>query len=403
MKEYNIKCLNCEKENFQDILNLGDQPWCGNFLKKEDVGKEPYYPLKLIYCNNCELLQLSYRVPKEIMFKNHQYLSGTTKTLTDHFFEIAKENIKQYKLTKKDCVLDIGGNDGTQLLQYKKQGISNIINVESADNISKISENNGVKTYNDFFNMKFCKNHLRPSSIKLINASGVFFHLEELRDVINAIEYLLEDDGIFTVQFMYAGSMIDNMNFDTIYHEHLCYYTINSFLNLFKNTTLKLNNIYFSTIHSGTIIAKMVKNKTTELTQKEQEFIILDKTKYSLENIQLFAESVVNKKSQLKNFLLKLKSQKKVIYACGAPAKGNTLLNYFDIDTSLISKTVEINDMKIGRFLPGSHIPIVKENKMDVPDYYLLLSHNFLNEIVNKNKHLKVKYIIPFPEVRVIQ
>lgn len=400
-----MKCLSCNANNFQDILDLGYQPWCGDFLEAKDVGTESVYPLKLIYCNNCTLLQLSHRVPKETMFQKHLYLSGTTKTLTKHFYDTALENVLQFKLTDKHTVLDIGGNDGTQLLQYKKHGITKLINVESASNISKISETNGIQTYNNFFNLEFCKKHLKPSSIKLINASGVFFHLEELQNVVAAIEYLLEDGGVFVAQFMYAGDMLDNLTFDMIYHEHLCYYTINSFSNLFKNTSLSLHDISHSSVHSGTIIAKLIKNSKVGLTNQSIPIIEQDNTKYTLDYIKTFAEKIQSKRNNLKIFLTKLKDEKKLVYAYGAPVKGCTLLNYLGIDKSLIIKAIEINPLKIGKFMPGSHIPIELENDSDLPDYYLLLSHNFKEEILTKNAELikkGIRFIIPFPDISVI-
>jgi hypothetical protein len=178
--------------DYQSILDLGNQPWGNGFIQKDEVGKEPHYPLELVYCNESELLQLNYFVPKETMFKNHTYISGTTKTLLKHFYELAKENLEQYSLDiENDTILDIGGNDGSQLLEYKRLGFKNTINFESADNICDISKENGIDTINDFFNKDNCKKYLKEKSVKLINASGVFFHLEELDSVIEGINYSL--------------------------------------------------------------------------------------------------------------------------------------------------------------------------------------------------------------------
>jgi hypothetical protein len=391
--------------DYELILDLGNQPWGNNFLNEDEVGKESIYPLQLVYCNESELLQLSFFVSKEIMFKNHTYISGTTKTLLSHFFNLAEENTKQYNLDpKKDIILDIGGNDGSQLIQYKKLGFENVINFESADNISKLSIKNNISTVNDFFNESNVKKHLQKDSIKLINASGVFFHLEELDSVIKGINYCLSEDGVFIVQFMYVGSMIDNLNFDTIYHEHLCYYTLNSLTKLLNKYNLHLEDAYFTEIHSGSIIAKFRKRKYT-LTSRTLELIERD-NKYTLESIKSFASEVELKRYQLKSVLENLVSQNKKIYAYGAPVKGNTLLNYMGIDNSLISKVVEVNPYKIGTYTPGSHIPVISEDINDLPDYYLLLSHNFEKEILNKNAELiekGVKFIIPFPKIKIIE
>jgi hypothetical protein len=391
--------------NYELILDLGNQPWGNDFLDASKIGKESIYPLQLVYCNESELLQLSFFVPKETMFKNHTYISGTTKTLLNHFFDLAKENANQYNLDpEKDIILDIGGNDGSQLVQYKKLGFKNVINFESADNISKLSIENDVPVINEFFNESNVKNHLQKNSVKLINASGVFFHLEELDSVIKGINYCLSEDGIFVVQFMYVGSMIDNLNFDTIYHEHLCYYTLNSLKKLLNKYDLYLEDAYFTEIHSGSVIAKFRKSKQP-LTPRTLDLIERD-NKYTLESIKKFALDVQLKRYDLKSILTRLVSRGKKIYAYGAPVKGNTLLNYMEIDNSLISKVVEVNPHKIGLYTPGSHIPVIKEDTNDLPDYYLLLSHNFEKEIVNKNTDLiemGVKFIVPFPKIKIIE
>lgn len=393
-------------EDYELILDLGDQPWGNDFLTEDKLGKEKFYPLKLVYCNKSKLLQLTHFVPKEVMFSDHTYLSGMTQSLKKHFYDIAEENLKDLNLSFDDIILDIGGNDGTQLLEYKKLGFSNLVNIESAENICKLSEESGITTYNIFFNEENIKKYIEKGSVKLINASGVFFHLEELHSVINGIDYILRDDGVFVVQFMYAGAMVENGNFDTIYHEHLCYYTIDSLCKLLDNYGFKLFDAQYSEIHSGTIIAKFCKKSYNDYSTTERciSQVNLDK-KYDFESFVNFGKFIESKKYDLKNFLKELKRNNKKIYAYGAPVKGNTLLNYMGIDKTLIDKVVEVNELKIGKYTPGTHIPVIKESLEDLPDYYLLLSHNFKDEIIRKNKDILdkgVKFIIPFPNIEVI-
>lgn len=364
------------------------------------------YPLHLVFCDNCELLQLNHTVPKEIMFKEHTYVSSTTKSLSNHFYDLALENKQQFGLKKDDLILDIGGNDGTQLLQYKKTGIENVLNIESADNIAALSVSSGIKTINDFFNEGVISKYGLSGKVKLINASGVFFHLEELHSVIRGIKKALAKDGVFVVQFMYAGTMVEKLNFDGIYHEHLCFYTLKSLSNLLNPYGFKIFDAYSSDIHSGSIIAKVALDNSLPLTRRGAKAFKVDQ-KYTKESFLQFSKIVKSKKDGLKNFLIDIrgKNPNAKIYAYGAPAKGNTLLNYFDIGNSLIDKCVEVNELKIGRYLPKSHIPIIKESEHDAPDYYLLLAHNFANEIINRNKELikrGVKFIIPFPEPIII-
>jgi hypothetical protein len=403
-----MTCRSCSSENLDLILDLGEHPWCNNFLSKEEIGKEKYYPLRLMYCNECELLQLDYTVPKETMFKNHTYVSSTTSTLKKHFLELALENKGQFNLTDSDLIVDIGGNDGTQLLQYKSIGLTNVINVESADNISQLSKESGVNTVNEFFNEETVDKYIGEKKVKLINASGVFFHLEELHSVIRGIKKCLQDDGVFIVQFMYAGTMVEKLNFDGIYHEHLCYYTLKSLSNLLNPYGLRIFDSYYSEIHSGSMIAKVCKQNSNYTNTDRHTISLKNDEKYIKQSFIDFSKTVESKKFDLRNLLSDLKKQNPSvkIYAYGAPAKGNTLLNYFNINNELIDNVVEVNSLKIGLYTPMSHIEIIKESLYNIPDYYLLLSHNFTEEILEKNKQNienGVKFIIPFPEVKIIK
>ena len=401
-----MNCRSCNSTSLELLLDLGEQPWCNDFLPKERLGKESIYPLRLNYCEECKLLQLDHTVPKETMFGDHCYLSGVTKTLVEHFYEVAKENVEQFNMLPSDLVIDIGGNDGSQMLQYKKAGVQNVVNVECAKRVSEISEANNILTINEYFNRECVEEYIGKGVVRLYNASGVFFHLEEIHSVIDGIKYSLRDDGVLIVQFMYAGTMIEKLNFDTIYHEHLCYYTLHSLNNLLEPYDLKIFDAYYSEIHSGSIIAKITHTNGSLDVETERYVSLLEKDKiYSIEAFKEFAKTIEAQKGSLRDTLKGFKDEGKTIYAYGAPAKGNTLLNYFGIDDTLVDKAVEINEMKVGNFLPQSHIPITLEDKNDLPDYYLLLSHNFAEEIIKKNQDIiekGVKFIIPFPQVEIV-
>lgn len=398
-----MSCRSCNYQDLEIILDLGNQPWC-NHLLNNLTDTEITYPLRLVYCKKCELLQLDYTVPKEIMFIDHGYRSGITETLKNHFYEIAKENISMFNLKSEDLIIDIGGNDGTQLLQYKKLGINKLINFESATLVSKISQNAGIPTINAFFSEDTAKKYIPEGSAKIINAAGVFFHLEDLHGVIKGIDYALADSGIFNVQCMYANEIIKQGTYDMIYHEHLCYYTMKSLHNLLAPYGFSIFDAYHSDIHSGSLILRICKNNFYPKTDRYFE-MLKEESKYSIEHLKTTCQQIKNNRGKIKQFLLNLKQQNKTIYAYGSPAKGCTLLNYEGIDNTIITKAVEVNQLKINKILPMSHIPIVEENINDIPDYYLLLSHNFKEEIMRKNdKLLKkgVKFIIPFPQIKVL-
>ena len=384
------------------VLDLGKQPWCNDLLDNVDQ-EEKVYPLHLIHCNQCSLLQLDHTVSKEVMFKEHGYRSGMTQTLIDHFYTIAKETTDNF-LNANDVVLDIGGNDGSQMIQYQKLGIKNVFNVESATNIAKISKEAGVPTINSYFNESTAREHFEQGSVKLINAAGVFFHLEELHSVIKGVNYLLSEDGVFNIQCMYAGEMIKQKTFDMIYHEHLCYYTLKSLRNLLGIHGLEIFDAYHSPIHSGSLIVRACKGNAYEKSERLSK-VEEEDANYTIEEFLKFSEHIKDSQGTLSSFLRNLVNEGKTIYAYGSPAKGNTLINFEGLNQEVIQKAVEINDLKVNKILPVSRIPIEKESKEDYPDYYLLLSHNFKDEILRKNKDLLdkgVKFIIPFPEIEVV-
>lgn len=393
-----MNCRSCGSADIVPILDLGKTPWCNNFLKESQLGTEPSYPLELMYCKVCTLAQLNYTVPKETMFSKHTYVSGTTKTLAKHFYDLAGDNISVYGLKPKDLVVDIGGNDGTQLIQYRSWGMTNLVNVESASNIAEISRSNGIRTINEFFNEYTVEQHFEAGSAKLINAAGVFFHLEELHSVLKGIKKLLHKDGVFVVQFMYLQDIVNNLAFDAIYHEHLCYYTLRSLENLLRPYGLKIYDAFHSPIHAGSMMAR-IQHDGLHPSCSVRFLNMAHREQVGLPELQAFAKGVSSRKDGLRHNLLQLKKLGAKIYGYGAPAKSTTLLNYLGIDNTILEKMVEVNELKVGLYTPGTHIPIVKESIDDVPDYYLMLAYNFKDEILAKNKGAKATFITPFPDV----
>ncbi|MGA1623936.1 MAG: class I SAM-dependent methyltransferase, partial [Synechocystis sp.] len=247
-----MQCRVCDSSRLDLAINLGEQPWCNHFLKPEEVGKEPYYPLRVLYCQDCGTAQLDYTVKKEIMFGDHTYLSGVTKSLSAHFENVAHEVDERFFAGKTEkSVLDIGSNDGTQLKHFQALGYD-VLGVESSKTTAKIANDAGVPTLNDFFNLDVVKTLGRKFSA--INAAGVFFHLEELHSVTEGIREALADDGVFVVQFLYMKRIVENLAFDQIYHEHLLYYNLNTIEVLLNRHGLSMFDAYLSPIHGGSII-----------------------------------------------------------------------------------------------------------------------------------------------------
>jgi SAM-dependent methyltransferase len=389
-----MNCRICSSNNFELILDLGLQPWCNNFLPKTMIGTEPYYPLRLVYCNSCFTSQLDYTVNKEVMFADHTYLSGITRSLSDHFKKIAYDaNIFFSNKGLPKNVLDIGSNDGTQLRHFKDLGWE-VLGVESSVTTSKIASESGINTLNQFFNYSTAKEINKKFDV--INAAGVFFHLEELHSVTEGIKFLLDDKGVFIVQFLYMKNIMENNAFDQIYHEHLLYYTLSTLGKLLSHYDLEIFDAHLTSIHGGQMIAYVshinkypITNRYSELLSEE-----LNSKCNEIENYINFSNRVKAIKKRDLDYLYNQKKNGKMIYAMGAPVKGNTLLNYFDIGPDTISYLVEKNPLRKNLFSPGKHIPVILESEIiKQPDIYYVLAWNFKNEILQNNTELIKKGI----------
>jgi SAM-dependent methyltransferase len=384
-----LMCRVCDGKNLELVIDLGLQPWGNHFLKKEDIGLEPHYPLRVLYCHDCSTTQLDFTVKKEIMFSDHTYLSGVTKTLNDHFASVASLVDKTFfrDLTNKS-VLDIGSNDGTQLQHYKKLGYR-VLGVESSKRVAQIAGENGIETVNDFFNLELAKKINRRFHV--INAAGVFFHLEELHSVTEGIRESLDKDGVFVVQFLYMKKIVENSAFDQIYHEHLLYYNLKNIEILLNQHGLSLFDAIFSPIHGGSIIgfvshkgSRPASERLLRLLQEEE----LEKSN-EVQTYHSFAQKIKEMKDVNVTYLQKSKKSGKTIFGFGAPVKGNTLLNYFGIGPDLLDCLVEKNPLRMGLYSPGMHLPIILEEEIKSnPDIYYVLAWNFKNEILQKNQHL---------------
>lgn len=378
-------CRVCDSGNLELFFDLGFQPWCGNFLKKEEVGKEPFYPLRVLFCHNCSTPQLDYTVPKEVMFGEHTYLSNITKTLSDHFRSLAEEvDQRFFKDAVHKSILDIGSNDGMQLSHYKNLGYD-VLGVESAKTVSKIANDAGIPTVNDFFNLDFVKRLGRKFNV--INASGVFFHLEELHSAAEGIKEALLPDGVFLLQFLYMRRIVENVAFDQIYHEHLLYYNLKNAETLLNLHGLELFDAYLSPIHGGSIIGFATYKGRMDKSDRLKEMMI-DEDAKRVNEFRVYAEfakKIEQKKKDNLSYLDKMKRAGKRIFGFSAPAKGNTLLNYFGIGTNYLDVLVEKNILRKGLYSPGMHIPIVIEDEFrEIPDIYYMLAWNFKKEILEK-------------------
>jgi len=387
-----VICRVCDSTNLTTAVDLGVQPWANHFLKPPDVGREPVYPLRVVLCAQCGTAQLDYTVPKETMFADHTYLSGTTKTLSDHFRDVAKKVDGRFFANRpRKAMLDIGSNDGTQLQHYRDLGYE-ILGVEPAKLPSEIANNAGLTTVRAFFNADTARSIGRK--FEVINASGVFFHLEELHSVTDGIRISLAADGVFVIQFLYMKRIVENDAFDQIYHEHLLYYNVRTLDKLLRRHGLALFDAELSPIHGGSIIAFATHAERANPSERLKAFGRAEDEAgaNTLEWYFAFQQRIAERKTENLAFLRGCRAAGKRVYGLGAPVKGNTLLNYYGIGPDLIECLTERNPHRRGLIAPGSHIPVKIEDELTAPpDVYYVLAWNFKTEILARNQDLIAK------------
>ena len=398
-----MPCRVCSSERLEQFLDLGDQPHCDSLLRPEDLTRrEPYYPLQVCFCHDCTTVQINYTVPKETMFGEYLYVSGTTKTLRNHFQTTTERLISRLGLKSGDLVVDIGSNDGTWLACYQPHGIRTL-GVDGARNLAEMANKRGVETWARFFNADVARDIIaQKGQAKLVTAAGVFFHLEELHSVTAGIAELIREGGVFCVQAISLGAMLQYTQFDQVYHEHLTYWTIKSLDRLFSLHGLETFHADSLSIHGGSI-ELLVAPKGTRRIDESVEKMRAQEERLGCSNIETyrkFGERVWEIERETMRILRDYAAKGKKVYAFGAPAKGGTFLNSFHITPELVRCAVEVNALKVGKYIPGVRIPIVDEAATDSPDAYLLLAWNFLKEFLPKKRDYIMnggEFIVPIP------
>lgn len=404
------KCRICFSKRLHQFLPLGKIPLPNGFLQKESLLKpEPKFPLTVGYCKDCGLVQLLEIVDPEIMFRNYVYIPSSSKTRMKNFENIVEVARKKTSLTSDSLVIDIGSNDGSLLSFFKGQGIKTL-GIDPATNLAKIAELKGIETYNDYISVKTAKKIRKTKGpAKIITATNVVAHIHDLHELFNSVEILLDHDGIFICEFPYLLDLIKNNQFDTIYHEHLSYFSVKPLLRLLQQVNLHCVDIQRTSIDGGSLRVFLAK-KTNPLLEKKITQLVDLETKeglYSPQTYKKFAQRVKKLKKNLKKMLSEIKAQGNTIAAYGAAAKGNILLNYCKISNKLIAFAVDSTPYKQGLYTPGTHIRIFPESEIakQKPDYVLILAWNFAAEIMEKEKRFKEsggRFIIPVPEVTIV-
>ena len=406
-----MRCRICNSKDLRNFLSLGKTPLANSFLLEKELNlEEKKFPLEACFCMDCKLVQLNYIVPAELMFKNYIYVSSTTNTFKVHFAKMAEEISREFKLNEKSLAVDIGSNDGLLLKGFQKFGVKTF-GVEPAANLADIARKNGVDTINDFFNESAAKEIIsKKANADVITATNVFAHVDNISDLIRNVKFLLKENGIFVIEVPYLVDMLEKMTFDAIYHEHLSYFSVIPLAKFFKMNGMEIFKIKKVDSHGGSLRVFAKKKEGKFEIDESVSMMIENEKKIGIEDFETykkFADKVYAVKKKLIHYLKDIKSKGKIVAAYGAPAKGNTLLNFCGIGNDYIDYIVEDNPLKQGLYAPGSHIIVLGPNALDEkkPDYILILAWNFAEEILNKTKKYKdmgIKFIIPLPEPVVV-
>ncbi|MFA6339070.1 MAG: sugar nucleotide-binding protein [Candidatus Paceibacterota bacterium] len=401
------KCRICDSTDLVEILNLGKTPLANSFIKSEDLkSEEKTFPLALNFCKNCSLVQLTHIVDPKLLFIDYHYLTSASKPLVEHFTALADEIADTFAKQKNDLVVEIGSNDGVLLGRIKDR--CRVLGVDPAQNVADIAKEKGVDTLCKFFNSEvgdeIAKKH---GNAKVIVANNVIAHIDDLKSVFKGVKSLLSKDGVFIFEAHWVGNLISDGGFDQVYHEHLSYFSLHSVKYLCKIFGLTVIDVNIVPIHGESIrfyISKKGKESqfVKNLLKKEKELKLTDLSTY-----KNFKNKAEKNKQQLNKLLSDLKKQNKKIIGYGAPAKGNTLLNYFNINSNLLDFITDTTPLKQGLFTPGTHIKIFPPEKIAEckPDYIILLSWNYAEQILEKEKLLRekgIKFIIPVPKVKIV-
>lgn len=406
------KCRICKSVKLYRFLDLGTMPIPNGFLKKEDLKKiENKYELACHICENCGLVHLTNVVSPEIMFSNYLYVTAQAKSMLNNLTHLAYQTYKDFKLDKSSLVCDIGSNDGSLLSLFKNLD-TRVVGIDPAKNLAKTASENGIPTEAKLFGLKtakIIKEKYGPA--KVITALNVIAHIDNLHDVLSGVSHFLSEDGYFITEFPYFLDLMKNSEFDTIYHEHLSYFSLKPWLHLISKYDFEIVGIQRRRIHGGSIrIIHQRKGLKKNTTKKTVDYLLSLEERSGLYDKQTcieFALEVMNLKTELLKLLKDLKKQKKRIVGYGAAAKGNVLTNFFGIDTAILDYIIDSTPLKLGLYTPGMHIPIKPEEKLlsDMPDFTLILAWNFADEIMEKQREYAKnggKFIIPIPKIRII-
>jgi hypothetical protein len=404
----NLKvCRICHGSSFRCYLNLGFTPPADSFLRAQGLQQpEVYYPLEVYLCLECGISQLGYTVSPDILYQqDYPYESSTTRAGRTHFFNFATSVVDRFKLGSKNLAIDVGSNVGVLLDGFKTKGCR-ILGIEPSANIAAIAVGRGVETINDFISPKLASQVVEDyGRASVVTATNVFAHIDELDGFMEAVDTLLDDRGVLIIEAPHFLKLIQHLEYDTIYHEHLLYIAVRPLNRLFSRFGYEVFDVEEVGIHGGSIRIYVSRSGRYPSTAALGKLLEAEETNriFDFERLSQFSHDVAAHRLKLTTLLRSLKAEGASLAGVSAPAKGMTLLNYCRIGPELLDFVTEKSRLKIGRYTPGMHIPILPDAALVErrPDYALLLAWNFADEIIENLREYRDKggkFIIPIPE-----
>jgi SAM-dependent methyltransferase len=406
-------CRFCDTTLRLTFVDLGMSPLCESYVSAEQINQvEPFYPLQVFVCDRCYLVQLNEYVSPKDIFSEYAYFSSYSDSWVRHMKQYADTITDRLGLTSHSLVVEVASNDGYLLQHFVAKGIP-VLGIEPAANIAKVAREKGIDTITEFFGERLAQRlAAEGKQADLIACANVLAQVPDVRDFAEGIRILLKANGVVTIEFPHLLRLMEENQFDTIYHEHFSYFSFITAEQIFTAHGIVLYDVEEISTHGGSLrifgcLARPgshpITERVTELKRREERAGLT-----TIEHYSSFEAQVKETKRKLLKFMIQAKDEGKSIAGYGAPGKGNTLLNYCGIRTDFIDYTVDRNTYKQGKFLPGTHIPIFSPQKIleTKPDYVLILPWNFRDEIMEQMAFIREwggQFVTPIPEVRVYQ
>lgn len=408
-----MQCRFCKTELTNLFIDLVNSPASNSFLTLEELNEpETFYPLKVYTCHNCFLVQVDEYKKSDAIFNNeYVYFSSFSSSWLQHAKKYTEMMIERFGYSKQTFIIEIASNDG-YLLQFFKEKNIPVLGIEPTENTAAVARKKGIESISEFFGTKLA-DELAAKNIKadLLLGNNVLAHVPDIVDFVEGMKIILKDEGVITMEFPHLMQLVDNNQFDTIYHEHFSYISFYTVKQIFESAGLEIFDVDEIPTHGGSIriYAKHKEDNTKKISSNVSALLNKEKSKgmTELSYYSNFAEKAESVKLDLLEFLIKQKKENKKVAAYGAAAKGNTLLNYCGVKNDLIHYVVDANPHKQNKYLPASHIPVMNEAflKNDKPDFILILPWNLKEEIIEQLSYAKeweAKFVIPIPELQII-